>query len=535
MAENTIRSTGRSTNYKFDVGNMPTEFGPYVGEVMNNVDPTRSGRIQVYIKQLAAGNKENPNSWRTMAYVSPFAGATPKTSTSTGVGTYGSTNNQQSYGMSFQVPDVGNKVLCFLVAGDPSVGGYYVGCIQEQGMNHMTPTIGAATQYATQNKDQSTYFSKSSQLPVTEINNAPQNTQVTENPQFFNQTKPVHSYVASALFQQGTVNDPIRGSITSSSQRESPSTAYGMSTPGRPIYAGGLNDTSIQNQLASGNVTSSQVDVVGRRGGHSIVLDDGDLSGKNQLIRIRTALGHQITMSDDGKCFYIAHANGQAWIEMGQEGTLDVYTTNSVNLRTQGTLNLHADQDININAGGNLSLLGNMTTTLQSNQNLNLTSKKILNIYGQMSIGVKTSGALALKSTIGAWSAGGELSLDAFGIDLNAGISTPITAVLPTPKGLTTFLMPDSEFNTSTGWKVSATQLKSIVTRAPAHEPWPYHNQGVKVNVNLSDGSNSSPPSAPTIPPGFSITQTGNSITSAAETAASDVSQALFDLGSATS
>ena len=533
MAENVIRSTGRPENYKFDAGGMPTEFGPYIGEVMNNVDPTRSGRIEVYIKQFAAGNKKSRSAWRTMSYVSPFAGATPKSSTSAGVGTYGSTSNQQSYGMSFQVPDIGVKVLCFLVAGDPN-GGYYVGCIQEQGMNHMTPTIGAATQFAPQNKDQSVYFNKSTQLPVVEINNAPENTQIVENPQFFNQTKPVHSYVASALFQQGTVNDPIRGSVTSSSQRESPSSAHGISTPGRPIYAGGLQDSTAVKQIESGNVTAAQTAVVGRRGGHSFVMDDGDINGSNQLIRIRTALGHQITMSDDGKCLYIAHANGQAWIELGQEGTLDIFTTNSVNLRTRGTLNLHADQDININAGGNLSLLGNMTTTLQSNQNLNLTSKKILNIYGQMSIGVKTSGALALKSTIGAWSAGGELSLDAVGIDLNAGISTPITSVLPTPKGLTTFLMPDSEFSTSTGWKVSATQLKSIVTRAPTHEPWPYHNQGVKVNVNLSDGSNSAPPSAPTIPPGFSITQTGNSITSAAETAASDVSQALFERGSTT-
>jgi len=93
-------------------------------------------------------------------------------------------------------------------------------------------------------------------------------------------------------------------------------------------------------------------------------------------------------------------------------------------------------------------------------------------------------------------------------------------------------LMPDADFNTSTGWQVSATKLQSVVTRAPTHEPWPYHNQGTKVNVSLSDGTNSVAPSAPAIPPGFSITQTGNAVTSALQTAASTASQVLSEQGS---
>ena len=152
--------------------------------------------------------------------------------------------------------------------------------------------------------------------------------------------------------------------------------------------------------------------MVGRRGGHSFVMDDGDIAGNNSLVRIRTAQGHQITLSDDGNCLYICHANGQAWIELGQEGTLDVYTTNSINLRTEGTLNLHADKDININAGGNLTMLGNSKTTLQSNGALDLTAKGIASLFSQISIGVKTNGALALNSKVGAWSAGVELALD---------------------------------------------------------------------------------------------------------------------------
>jgi len=505
MANNTPRTTGRSPNYKFDRAGTPTDFGPFSGEVMNNIDPTRQGRLKVYIKQFSGPDKTVVEKWRTVRYCPPFFGATPKTSTSTGVGTYGSTNNQQSYGMWMTPPDIGVSVLCFFIAGDPSQG-YYVGCLPDQGINHMVPAIGAVTNPVDQNLDQKIYFANSSALPVAEINNAPQNTAINEAPQFFNQEKPVHSYVASALFQQGLINDPIRGSITSSSQRESPSTVYGISTPGRPIYQGGLFDATIQQQVASGSVKVEDLNIVGRRGGHSFVMDDGDIAGNNALVRIRTAKGHQITLSDDGNCLYICHANGQAWIELGQEGTLDVYTTNSINLRTEGTLNLHADKDININAGGNLTMLGNTTTTLQSNGPLNLTAKGVASLFSQISIGVKANGALSLSSKTGAWDAGSSLALDAGGIDLNSGASSS-AASLAAPKEANNYLMPDAEFDASIGWVVSATQLTSIVTRAPAHEPWPYHNQGVQVNVNLDSGTNTPPPGAPALPPGVSIAQ----------------------------
>ena len=506
MPLNVQRTTGRSSVYKFDRGGAPTEFGPFIGEIMNNIDPTRSSRVQVYIEQFAGGDKQNKSLWRTVSYCPPFGGATPKTSTSAGVGTFGNTNNQQSYGMSFSPPDLGVQVLCFFVAGDPNQG-YYIGVVPAQGINHMVPALGAVDNAATQNENQATYFAKSPQLPVIEINNAEQNKEINENPQFFNQAKPVHSYLASVMFQQGVVNDPIRGPITSSSQRESPSTVFGLSTPGRPVYQGGLRDETIQQRVASGSVSPDDVNVVGRKGGHSIVMDDGNAGGKNAMIRLRSAKGHQITLSDDGNCIYISHANGQIWVELGQEGTLDVYATNSINLRTSGTMNLHADKDFNVYAGGNINMKSNVATTLQSEGTFSCANKGAMTLFSEAKIGVKSNGALGLSSKLGAWNAGGVLALDGSTIELNGGVAPGIAAVA-VPKGLTEFTMPNSEFDTASGWAVSSAGIKSIVTRAPSHEPWPYHNQGVQVNVKLGTGANSSPPGAPVVPPGTAITKT---------------------------
>jgi hypothetical protein len=503
--ENIERSRGQPRNYKFDRGGSPTEFGPFIGRVTNNIDPTRQGRLQVYIEQFAGPNPEDPSLWRTVSYCPPFYGATPKGG-SAGTGTY-LNGNQQSYGMWFTPPDIGVNVLCFFVEGDPNQG-YYVGCIPEQGINHMIPAIGSVprTQAQTQNNNQAVYFAGAPLLPVTEINNASTNTAINENPRFFDQPKPVHSYVAATLFQQGLINDPVRGTIGSSSQRESPSACYGMSTPGRAIYQGGLGsgtDGEAGSLAQLQNLKPEDVKVIGRRGGHTFVLDDGNLAGNDNLIRIRTAKGHQITMSDDGNCFYITHANGQTWIELGQEGTVDVFATNSVNVRTQGTINLHADQDINMFAGGKINMKSVAGTAIQSDGDLNVACKKDLSLFASAAIGVKSNGTLALKGKLSSLESAGPLALKGTPISLNTLPGLPVN----TPRGITKTLMPDTEFNTSTGWTVSATGLESIVTRAPTHEPYPYHNQGVPVSVALEEGQTTPPPEAPTVPNDWSITK----------------------------
>ena len=500
MAQNNQQISGRSSTYKFDRGGTPVEMGPFIGTITNTVDPTRAGRVQVYIEQFASG-PEGKGGLRWVRYLPPFYGATEKTGTSAGYGDY--PGNQQSYGMWFTTPDIGTQVLCFFVEGDPSQG-YYVGCVIQDNLNHMLPAIGAApqSQAVSQNASQSNYFAKTPQLPVTEINS--ENKQVDQNPKFFDQPKPVHSYQASIFFQQGLDRDPERGPIISNGQRESPSTVYGISTPGQPIYQKGLDPNTIRKQLSSGNLSPNDVKVIGRLGGHTLVMDDGDLESKNSLFRLRTAKGHQITMNDSENFFYITHANGQTWIEFGAEGTVDVFSTNSVNIRTQGTINLHADKDINMYAGGNLNMKSNQATHIGAVTTLQMASQGAMSIYSQKLVGIRSDGSLAMQSKSGSWNAGGSMKLNAGKIDLNGGAGASVAAapLYPTTK------MPDTTFNNSTGWQVKENALTSIVTRAPTHEPYPYHNKGVAVAVKLSDGSPTPPPDAPPVDTNWSITRT---------------------------
>ncbi len=478
MPDNITRTKGRSQGYKFDRGGTPAESGPYIGIVKNNVDPTRSGRLQVYIEQFGGDDEDDVTLWRTVNYIPPFYGVTPGGGAAgDGPGTF--TGNPQSYGMWFTPPDLGTQVICFFVAGDPNQG-YYVGCVPTPGENHMLPAIGASRKFNLENSPQASYFAGATQLPVTEING--ENEAISENPRFFDQIKPVHSYVAGIMMQQGLIKDTVRGPINSNAQRESPSAAYGITTPGQAIYQGGLSERDIKGQLERGQLKPQDVEVIARRGGHSLVMDDGDLEGQDNLVRIRTSKGHQITMSDDGDCFYIIHANGQTWLEFGKQGTVDMFSTNSVNIRTQGTLNLHADKQINMYAGSGINIKSPVMK-LEAEGSLDLIGTGKLTLYSKSLVGVKSDGSLNLKSSTGAWDAGSTMSLIAGCINLNSGGS----ASVDTPTSIKDLNLADTKFVNGSGWTVQQGTLKTIVTRAPTHEPYPYHNQGVNSVTNLSE------------------------------------------------
>ena len=502
MAEQIQRSRGRSKNYKLDRGGVPAEFGPFYGIVKNTNDSIRSGRIQVYITAFADGNEEDQTKWTTVSYMPQFFGSTPYNPAKTGVGSY-IDGNSNSYGMWFTPPDVGITVLCVFVNGDRSQG-FYIGTAPDQSIGHMVPAIGAApvaTQVIAENANQSAYFQGASQLPVVEINT--NNLAIEENARFFNAPKPIQSVVAETMFRQGLIKDPQRGPISSSSQRESPSAVFGVSTPGPAVYQGGMQLGEIQRKVQAGELKPQDLNVIGRVGGHSIVMDDGDTDGNTRLLRFRTTAGHQITMSDSGDFFYITHANGLAWFELGAQGTLDVYATNSINLRTRGDINLHADRDINMYAGGSIKAKAVEDITLQADADLTVIAQQNLRLYSKSYIGIKADGSLALQSATGSWAGGSALKFTAGGIDLNGPAADSVSA----PNNLTTTILDDTTFSSATGWTVETDGLESIVTRAPTHEPYPYHNKGVDIEIPLEAGQPPPNPGAVPVPAGFEFTR----------------------------
>lgn len=460
MAENINRGLGRGSGYQLNKGGVVTESGPFVGIVKNNIDPTRSGRIQVYIETYG-GDETDSATWRTLNYLSPFMGVTNQNNLNYGTQGTGDFGNRQSYGMWFSAPDVGTKILCFFANGDPNQG-YYLGSVMEPGIGHMIPAIGASDRY---NKD-STWGDTYRKLPVTEINT--KSTDISEDSQFYTRNKPVHDAVAQRLRIQGLIDDPVRGVIGSNSQRESPSKVFGFSTPGTPIYA----DVGKTNVLV-------------RLGGHSLVMDDGDENGDDKLVRLKTSAGHQIILSDSGETIYISHANGHAWIEMGREGTLDVFATNSVNVRTKGDINLHADNNINMYAGNQLNAYSKNSMKLESTFT-SIRSEAELKLYSKLKLVARSDNILALDAEeVGSFDGGDSLVFSADCISLNSGAGIPVSAATAIRKNK----VADTTFRNG-DWTIERGKLETINSRVPSHEPWPYHNRGTQNSVEYSGSAN---------------------------------------------
>lgn len=458
MADNAIRITGADPNSEVTgkKSGFTVDPGPYEAVVMKHVEGNRMGQLEVYIPALSGITPELSNTI-PVSYASPFYGTTYGTDTQKNPDD--AYLSGQSYGMWMVPPDLGCKVLVTFAGGDLGRG-YWFACIYDSTSHHMVPGLGRAVG----GKDKT--LTPNSQVPVDGSSNLPvveYNTKVStafQTDGIENTPRHPHEYQASILIKQGLDKDRIRGAISSSSLRESPSNVYGISTPGRKI-------------TATDQVAGKPQAVYARKGGHQFVMDDGASDGTDQLIRLRTGGGHQILMNDTEQVLYIASASGNHWMEFSNNGQINVYSIGGFNLRTGGVMNLHSDVALNMSAP-------NIKMTASGNEKVPLGSIKMETSgnFSASAVGMaslKCNGMLTL-SAIGKASltAGGFLTMSSavktsvFGgvLLLNSGApGVPMPVLPPTTKFLT-----DTKLQ-GTAWATGGI-ITTGCTVAPAHEPW---------------------------------------------------------------
>jgi len=309
-------SSKQSTNNPINRKQLRTSkrAGIYLGEVMATTDITKTGTLTVFIASLAK-NKEDKNGYFECIWSSPFAGGTNYAAiqvndTKSFIGT------QKSYGMWMVPPDKGNIVLVAFGDGNMKYP-FIISCLYPHRANHMIPGIPGSVR---------NYGALGNNLPVAEKNKFdPMPEDGTDI------LRPVHDDLAETITKQGLINDTIRGASSSGAKRESPSEVFGILTPG-PKDA--KNDGH-------------------RHTGHQFIMDD-NLNSRN--IRLRTGGGNQLLLDDTTGTVYIINKSGRAWVELGADGSINLYGERSFNVRTKGDFNLRADKDIKIEAGGDVKI-----------------------------------------------------------------------------------------------------------------------------------------------------------------------------------
>jgi hypothetical protein len=464
MAEDT-QSSKSSGEYKSD--------GDFVriGVVKKNQDSTNSGMIEVYLVGKGAGaDTTHGGGTIKVKYLSPFAGTFSGEGASKGDGKF--IGNPHSYGFWATAPDIGTQVICVFPEGKLQ-DGYYIGCIPPIGQLAMIPAIGASSSVVP-NSEEAVSYGGADRLPTIEVN--ANNPSVAKSGTIYNEAKPVHSFQTAVFTNQGLLRDKVRGPISSSAQRESPSHVFGMSTPGSSVYEGGF--TAKTASKAVGGADESKLKAVGRTGGHTFVMDDGDLQGNDVLVRLRTAYGHQIMMNDSEQTLFVIHANGESWIELGKEGTIDIYSKNSFNVRTEGDLNLHADKDVNIHAGKNINMYAGKTLAVESVKDMSFKSGAKFEGYAASNYSFKIGGSMIMSAGGKAgFEAGGTTAIVGSKVNLNSGGSGLTATQVPS---ITKTSHTDAAYSPKVGWTSPGPKnFDSVTSRAPTHQPWPGAGKGI--------------------------------------------------------
>jgi len=431
-----------------DLSSIRLDFGVYIGIVKNNYDETRKGRLEVWIPDLG-GDENNESYWRPVGYASPYMGSTYLETNRSKATTFNTVNH--TYGMWMIPPDIGSQVLVTFINGRPDKG-YWFACISPHYSHNMMPALASSTNWGENNvfnelpSDIQKQTITGQSYPSLEFN---ENDPNLRQPGFQNKNeRPLHREQFAKLVNQGLENDPVRGTTTSSSQRESPSYVFGISTPGRPD-PDFKDNQELLKKITENTARANDFIVSKRKGGHVFLMDDGDTQGNDQQIKLRTAGGHQIVMHDSGNTMYISNSNGSVWIELSNSGQLHIFSSDGVNVRTQGDFNLHSDRDINLNAGGSINLkaannikMESQTTTMASIASTTVYAANIEMLANQ---DLKGQGKIY-------W---------------NSGAPINVPSEIPVKELSDTKIDP----NTQT-WRSVEKALSSIVSIAPTHEPY---------------------------------------------------------------
>lgn len=471
--------------------------GPFIGIVKSNQDPTRMGRLGVLIPSRDNTYEPSTGQLITCEYLAPFYGA--KTSRYVEEkDPYNYKGSQHSYGMWMIPPDIDTKVLVIFAEGRPDQA-FWIGCIQDPLVNHMIPGIAASERTGLENtgvdedSKQSMYGTEI--LPAGEINRVTLD-RVGDKASDPTLKRPIHPF-AETLRQQGLIQDDVRGTTTSSARREAPSNVFGISTPGR-------RDPSSAEKIIG--VTNSQnKEILDRLTGHTFVMDDGDTTagGNNQLIRLRSASGHQLLFHDTKGVVYIANGSGNVWMEFSANGSIDIYAGGGVNIRSRGDMNFHSDTNINMFARKQIKMssVGKLVIdggAVQTYADYDIQSQAR---YGSITTKAPEGSIVSYAKETQIHMASGQTHLTGSQVHFNSIPTSPnivatyerTTVQEPSGTGTKREAIPDvNPANKYTYGPLRVDQNANITMsgmRVPTHEPYPFHFDKVVTFVGTDPNS----------------------------------------------
>jgi len=286
-----------------------------VGTVVDTNDPQQTGRLRI----LVPGYGDNPSMpvgdvpWAM--YISPLGGSVSNIERGSDLDPG---DGPVSYGF-WSIPKIGAAVVVTCIDGDP-MSRAWVGCLHTERLAHTLPHgrfIGDDGPLDSTEKPIQPLYDNQTGAFGKRANNYEWKTRGAD-------------YSASATASGFYLNDGI------SKVADTEGNGYGVSQI----------EPDVKSE-ATGKNYDSQVYSWTTPGFHSISMDD---RVENCRVRIRTTSGHQILMDDTNERIYINTCDGLNWIELDQDGNIDVYSTTKISIHSEGDINFSSNKSIRLTA-----------------------------------------------------------------------------------------------------------------------------------------------------------------------------------------
>jgi len=311
-----------------------------LGHVVNTNDPQQMGRVQAVCQAWGDTFEMISEDLPWCTYVTPFGGQVTAGTRGPGLD---ETGGGVAYGM-WAIPKVNAQILVACLDGDPSIR-VYMGCVYDQFVPHTMPHGRWTYEDYPEpfvEKDAMTAFPfgpySSEEKFIKPLNeNIKQAFAYKSEPNYEWRNRAADYTVArfemddleAVIGDIADDKDVVHDGWTSTQ-------GYGVSRsdPDGPTT---ITDKNYDSPVYSFTTP----------GTHGLSMDD---RMENCRMRLRTASGHQIIMDDTNERIYIQTAKGNNWIELDEDGNIDIFTSNKVNVRAAKDINFTSDETIRFTA-----------------------------------------------------------------------------------------------------------------------------------------------------------------------------------------
>ena len=434
-----------------------------VGTVVDTNDPQQMGRLRIACPAWgdgAAGDLTDDAiqhiPWAM--YASPLGGITNFGTKGPEDGEFNGTTGVVTYGM-WAIPKINAQVLVACIDGQPGLR-IWLGCLYYQHTPHTMPH----GKFTTSSPD----YPGAPAGPLTHDDTIIQPLYTNYYTAFAEDHTSVEWQTRGADYTVAAVDATLKD-ISQIKTPDDKDTKLNDDFNYRQGYALSRLEPDKPTTTTTKNF-DSQVYSWTTPGFHAFSMDD---RVENCRMRFRTSAGHQVILDDTNERIYIMTAQGKNWVQIDQDGTIDIFAEAKISVRSKDDINftsdksirmhgkegihMYSDGNINVESKKAIQLKSDTNVTIQATQNFFLNSGGNVNIVGN-SLKLTSDGSMDL------YSGGGLQASASTSVNLNAG-----SMLLATGSAI--------HLNGPSAQKASKAEKKEAepamwTNRVPDHEPY---------------------------------------------------------------